>query len=64
LRASPRLAVYPPVAERRERARRIVVKGDAELPTILAAVLEDFRGPGMGRRGIIDTEVDPVEWPS
>jgi hypothetical protein len=56
--------VYPPVAERRDRARRIVVKGDGELPVILAAALEDFRGPALRRRGIIDTEVDPVEWPS
>ena len=64
LRASPRLTVYPPVAERRERARRIVVKGDAELPIVLAAALEDFRGPRPRSRGMIDVEVDPVEWPS
>ena len=64
LRASPRLTVYPPVAERRERARRIVVKGDAELPVVLAAALEDFRGPRPRSRGIMDVEVDPVEWPS
>jgi hypothetical protein len=64
LRASPRLTVYPPVAERRERTRRIVVKGDAELSIVLAAALEDFRGPRPRSRGIIDVEVDPVEWPS
>jgi len=64
LRASPRLTVYPPVAERRERGRRIVVKGDGELPIVLAAALEDFRGPRPRSRGIIDVEVDPVEWPS
>jgi primosomal protein N' (replication factor Y) len=64
LRASSRLSVYPPVAERRERARRIVVKGDAELPAVLASALEDFRGPRPRSRGIIDVEVDPVEWPS
>jgi primosomal protein N' (replication factor Y) len=64
LRASPRLTVYPPVAERRERARRIVVKGDAELPVVLASALEDFRGPRPKSRGIMDVEVDPVEWPS
>ena len=64
LRASPRLTVYPPVAQRRERTRRIVVKGDAELPVVLAAALEDFRGPRPRSRGIIDVEVDPVEWPS
>jgi len=64
MRASPRLTVYPPVADRRERARRIVVKGDAELPVVLAGALEEFRGPRPRSRGIIDVEVDPVEWPS
>ena len=64
LRASSRLIVYPPVAERRERARRIVVKGHADLPAALSAALEDFRGPRPRSRGIIDVEVDPVEWPS
>jgi primosomal protein N' (replication factor Y) len=64
LRASSRLTVYPPVAERRERARRIVVKGHADLPAALAAALEDFRGPRPRSRGIMDVEVDPVEWPS
>jgi primosomal protein N' (replication factor Y) len=64
LRASPRLTVYPPLAERGERARRIVVKGDSELPVVLAGALEDFRGPRPRSRGIIDVEVDPVEWPS
>jgi primosomal protein N' (replication factor Y) len=64
LRASPRLIVYPPVAERRQRAWRIVVKGEAELPVVLASALEDFRGPRPRSRGIIDVEVDPVEWPS
>jgi primosomal protein N' (replication factor Y) (superfamily II helicase) len=64
LRASPRLTVYPPVADRRERERRIVVKGDPELPPVLAGALGEFRGPRPRRRGIIDVEVDPVEWPS
>jgi primosomal protein N' (replication factor Y) (superfamily II helicase) len=64
LRASSRLTVYPPVAERRERARRIVVKGHPDLPAALASALEDFRGPRPRSRGIIDVEVDPVEWPS
>lgn len=64
LRASSRLTVYPPVAERRGRARRIVVKGHADLPAALAAALEDFRGPRPRSRGIMDVEVDPVEWPS
>jgi primosomal protein N' len=64
LRAAPGLTVYPPVAERRERARRIVVKGDAGLPVVLAGALAEFRGPRPKRRGIMDVEVDPVAWPS
>jgi hypothetical protein len=64
LRASPRLTVYPPLVERRERARRIVVKGETDLPAALAVALEDFRGPRPRSRGIIAVEVDPVEWPS
>jgi primosomal protein N' (replication factor Y) (superfamily II helicase) len=64
LRASPRLTVYPPVAERRERVGRIVVKGEADLPVALAGALADFRGPRPRSRGIIGVEVDPVEWPS
>ena len=64
LRASPRLTVYPPVSDRRGRAWRIVVKGHADLPAVLAVALEDFRGPRPRSRGIMDVEVDPVEWPS
>jgi primosomal protein N' len=64
LRASSRLMVYPPVAGRRARGRRIVVKGHGDLPAVLAAALEDFRAPRRRSRGIIDVEVDPVEWPS
>lgn len=64
LRASARLTVYPPVAARRQRTWRIVVKGESELPVILAAALEEFRSPRPRSRGIIDVEVDPVEWPS
>jgi hypothetical protein len=41
-----------------------VVKGDPELAVALAAALEDFRGPRPRSRGIIEVEVDPVEWPS
>ncbi|HEY7726572.1 MAG TPA: hypothetical protein VH880_14650, partial [Anaeromyxobacteraceae bacterium] len=40
------LTVYPPVAERRERARRIVVKGGPDLPVALA---------GAGRRVVLTT---------
>jgi primosomal protein N' (replication factor Y) len=64
VRASARLTVYPPLADRRERARRIVVKGRDDLADALAAALEDFRSPRPTSRGIMEVEVDPVEWPS
>jgi primosomal protein N' (replication factor Y) len=64
LRAASRLTVYPPTAERRPRAWRIVAKGDAGLPAVLAAALEDVGGRRPRSRGIMDVEVDPVEWPS
>jgi primosomal protein N' (replication factor Y) (superfamily II helicase) len=64
LRRSSELTVYPPTPDRRNRSRRIVVKGGSDLPRMLADGLREFRGPrGTGRRGIIDVEVDPVEWP-
>ena len=63
LRGAPQLTVYPPTADRRGRTRRIVVKGDHDLPELLEAALGEFRRPRAGRRGIIDVEVDPVEWP-
>jgi primosomal protein N' len=62
LRGVPGLTVYPPVAERRDRTRRLVVKGDSDLPQVLAAALQEFRGPRSKHRGIMDAEVDPVEW--
>jgi primosomal protein N' (replication factor Y) len=64
LRAERRLTVYPPVADRRDRARRVVVKGDADLPRRLEEALRDFGTARAASRGIIDVEVDPVEWPS
>src|SRR5436309_154482 len=63
LRASTPLHVYPPGADRRNRIRRIVVKGPAELPSLVGAALEEFRRPRREGRGIIGVEVDPVEWP-
>jgi primosomal protein N' (replication factor Y) (superfamily II helicase) len=62
LRGRKSLTVYPPVPDRRDRARRIVVKGDGELPRLLDEALRDFKTPSAGR-GMIDVEVDPVEWP-
>jgi primosomal protein N' (replication factor Y) (superfamily II helicase) len=58
------LTVYGPAPARRGRARRIVVKGHADLATRLAEALDDFRRPRPKSRGIMDIEVDPVEWPS
>jgi primosomal protein N' (replication factor Y) len=63
LGASSALQVYPPGADRRNRVRRVVVKGPAELPRLVGAALEEFRGRRPEGRGIIDVEVDPVEWP-
>lgn len=63
LRGGP-LTVYPPSADRRERLRRIVVKGQANLPRALAPVVTEFRRARPQRRGIIDVEMDPVEWQS
>jgi radical SAM superfamily enzyme YgiQ (UPF0313 family) len=56
-------SLYPEEA-RTHGGAHTVVKGDGELPIVLAAALEDFRGPRPRSRGIIDVEVDPVEWPS
>ena len=64
LASATALTVYPPAPARRDRARRIVVKGHADLATRLAEALGDFRRPRPKSRGIIDVEVDPVEWPS
>jgi primosomal protein N' (replication factor Y) (superfamily II helicase) len=58
----PSIAVYPPAADRRGRRRRIVVKGPADLPTQLAEALAEFRVSRSQRRGIMEVEVDPVEW--
>jgi primosomal protein N' (replication factor Y) len=63
LRGVPGATVYPPPpGPGRERARRVVVKGHADLPAQLRSALADF-GPSRGR-GIIEVEVDPVEWRS
>jgi primosomal protein N' (replication factor Y) len=64
LAADRDLTVYAPAADRRGRARRVVVKGRGDLPERLAAGLADFRRPRPRRHGMIDVEVDPVEWPS
>jgi primosomal protein N' (replication factor Y) len=62
LRGAKDLTVYPPVSDRSERVRRIVAKGGAELPRRLEEALSEFKTP-TASRGMIDVEVDPVEWP-
>ena len=60
LRNSAGLTVYPPVPDRTDRTRRIVIKGDGDLPRLLDEALRDVPSAG---QGMIDVEVDPVEWP-
>src|SRR6058998_2493677 len=62
LRGGAGLTVYPPVADRRDRAHRIIVKDDADLPRLLEEALREFKTRRPASRGIIDVEVDPVEW--
>lgn len=64
LASSPALTIYGPAPARGNRARRIVVKGSTDLATRLDEALGEFRRPRPKSRGIIDVEVDPVEWPS
>jgi primosomal protein N' (replication factor Y) len=63
LRADRELTVYPPVADRRDRARRIVVKGRDDLARRLRSALADLRRPTPKTRSATDVEMDPVEWP-
>jgi len=63
LRNAPSLTAYPAAKDRRGRAHRIVVKGGDDLPELLDTALGEFRRPHKGSRGIMDVEVDPVEWP-
>src|SRR5438093_1153827 len=63
LRGAKGLTVYPPVPDRSDRTRRIVAKGDPDLPRRLDEALREFKSTTAGR-GMIDVEVDPVEWPS
>jgi len=63
LRGASALTVYPAAADRKGKARRIVVKGGDDLPLVLESALGEFRRARAGSRGIMDVEVDPVEWP-
>jgi len=55
------LAVYPPAPGRAVRTWRVVVKGSETLPAALEAGLHDLPAASASR-GIINVEVDPVEW--
>jgi primosomal protein N' (replication factor Y) len=61
-RASARLTVYPPVADKRPRVRRMVIKGGQDLPGAIEETLGAFRIARPKTRGTMDVEVDPVEW--
>ena len=61
--ASP-LVAYPAITLPGRRGFRLVVKGGADLPEVLAAALGDLLGVRRRRPGIMDVEVDPVEWQS
>jgi primosomal protein N' (replication factor Y) (superfamily II helicase) len=64
LAGAPGLTAYPPTPDRRQRTWRLVVKGGPELPVQLATTLGELaRRGGPRSRGIMDVEVDPVEWP-
>jgi primosomal protein N' (replication factor Y) len=58
LRGGADLTVYPPQAGARGRARQVVVKGERDLPAILASALGAWP-PSSRTRGIMTVEVDP-----
>jgi primosomal protein N' (replication factor Y) (superfamily II helicase) len=58
------LTAYPPAPDRRDRLRRIVIKGRDDLAVRLGAVLADLRRPRPRSQGTVEVEVDPVEWPT
>jgi primosomal protein N' (replication factor Y) (superfamily II helicase) len=64
LAGTSQLVVYPPLALPGRRGSRIVVKGGPDLPRVLAAALGDLLAVRRKGPGIMNVEVDPVEWPS
>jgi len=62
LSGAPGTTVYPPASDARGRRRRVVVKGGGDLPAVLGQALAELMSPRPKSRGIIDVEVDPVEW--
>jgi primosomal protein N' (replication factor Y) (superfamily II helicase) len=64
LRGASNLTVYPPPSVgARGRSRQVVIKGDQDLPSVLKSALGEFLPPALPARGIMDVEVDPIEWP-
>jgi primosomal protein N' (replication factor Y) (superfamily II helicase) len=61
LRQARQLTVYPPARGRRARTWRVVVKGGEGLPADVETAMREVRTASRSR-GIIDVEVDPVEW--
>jgi len=59
-----RLTVYPPPSGARGRSRQIVAKGERDLPALVRDALGAAAPASSRARGIIDVEVDPVQWPS
>jgi primosomal protein N' len=65
LRGTSSLTVYPPPAPHaKKKARQVVVKGGRDLPVVLRTALREFLPPAPRARGIMEVEVDPVQWPS
>jgi primosomal protein N' (replication factor Y) len=62
LAGSHDLTAYAPSTLPGRRGVRIVVKGDADLPEALARALGDLLAVRRRSPGIMDVEVDPVEW--
>jgi primosomal protein N' (replication factor Y) len=62
LAGAPDLVAYPPIATSGRRGVRIVVKGGADLPEALTRALGDLLSVRRKSPGIMDVEVDPVEW--
>ncbi|MBI2204203.1 MAG: primosomal protein N' [Candidatus Rokubacteria bacterium] len=60
--AGPDIVVYPPTPARNGKTHRIVVKSGDALPEAIRAALQALSPETAARRGIIDVEVDPVEW--
>jgi primosomal protein N' (replication factor Y) (superfamily II helicase) len=63
LRAVAGLTVYPPTSVSPSRARtrrwRFVIKGPAELPSLLAPALAPFLARRRGSTGVVEVEMDP-----